>query len=146
MKTTWILVANASRAQLYQRGSDSDTLEVIESFVHPESRLRSADLKDDQLGRAITDSGGHTSYSPPTSVEEKEQERFARQIADCLKQGHDAGRCDVLHLFASDHMLGAIRAHLDPQVARKLDRSAAIDLTAFSGRELENRISKQLGS
>jgi protein required for attachment to host cells len=146
MKTAWIVVANASRAQVYQRSANDDALEAIKSFVHPESRLRSADLKDDRLGHTITDTGGHTSYSPPTSIEEKEQERFARQITEWLKQGLDAGQCGALHLFASDRMLGALRTHLDPQLASRVGHSAAIDLTAFTGRELENRISRQLGT
>jgi protein required for attachment to host cells len=144
MKTTWILVANAFQAQLYEREKPRDPLIALESLVHPESRLKSGELNDDQLGRTMTQSGGHTSYSPPTTNKEKEEERFAREIAERLKQGVLAERCGALMLFASPSMLGAIRGLLDGTSAKLVSHSSAIDLTAFSGRELEARLEQLL--
>lgn len=144
MKPTWILVANAFQAQLYEREKPRDALKPLESLVHPESRLKSGELNEDQLGRTMTQGGGHTAYSPPTTNKEKEEERFARAIAERIRQGAVAEQCGALMLFASPSMLGAIRSLLDGPTAKLVSFSAAIDLTAFSGRELETRIAQQL--
>jgi len=156
MKPTWILVANAFQAQLYEREGPKGELQSLESFVHPEARLKSADLEDDQLGRTMTQSGGRaspasytggrTAYAPHTETKEKEQDRFARQIVDHLQQGAHGNRCGGLMVFASHQMLGAIRDLLDAPTAKLLQHSAAIDLTSFSGRDLEARIAQQLES
>jgi protein required for attachment to host cells len=144
MKPTWIVVANAFQAQLYERAKPRDPLQPLESFVHPESRLKSAELNDDQPGSTLTQGGGHTAYSPAVEMKDKEQEKFARQIVDRLQQGVHGDRCGALMLFASPAMLGTLRNLLDGPSAKLVQHSAAIDLTAFSGRELEARIAQQL--
>jgi protein required for attachment to host cells len=144
MKPTWIVVANAFQAQLYERAKPRDPLQALESLVHPESRLKSAELNDDQPGSAMTQGGGHTAYSPATEPKDKEQEKFARQIVERLQQGVRGDRCGALMLFASPAMLGMLRNLLDASSAKLIQHSAAIDLTAFSGRELEARIAQQL--
>jgi len=144
MKPTWIVVANAYQAQLYERAKPKDSLQPLESFVHPESRLKSAELNDDQPGSTMTQGGGHTAYSPAMEMKDKEQEKFARQIVDRLQQGVHGDHCGALMLFASPAMLGVIRSLLDAPSAKLVEHSAAIDLTAFSGRELEARIAQQL--
>jgi len=156
MKSTWILVANAFQAQLYEREGPKGELQPLESFVHPEARLKSGDLEDDQLGRTMSQSGGRaspasytggrTAYAPHTETKEKEQERFARQIVDHLQQGVHGNRYGSLIVFASHQMLGAIRDLLDAPTSKLVRHSAAIDLTSFSGRELEARIAQQLES
>jgi len=50
----------------------------------------------------------------------------------------------TLMLFAAPAMLGTLRNLLDGPSAKLVQHSAAIDLTAFSGRELEARIAQQL--
>jgi protein required for attachment to host cells len=147
MKPVWIVVANGFQAQLYERAKPRDPLQPLASFVHPESRLKSGELNEDQLGRRRAAVGKNpASYSPQTDPKEKEQERFARQIADYLDQGTREDRHGGLLLFASPQMLGTIREMLDSKTSQRVQHSAAIDLTAWSGRELETRIAQQLGT
>jgi len=146
MKPTWIVVANAFQAQIFERAKPKDPLQLLESYVHPESRLKSAELTDDQPGSTMTQGGGHTAYQPAVELKDKEQERFARQIADYLQQGARTDRCAGIVLFASPAMLGAIRGLLDSPTAKLVAHSTAIDLTSFKGRDLEARIAQQLES
>lgn len=146
MKPTWIVVANAFQAQIFERAKPKDPLQLLESYVHPESRLKSAELTDDQPGSTMTQGGGHTAYQPAVELKDKEVERFARQIADYVQQGAHADRCGSIVLFAAPAMLGAIRGLLDAPTAKLVAHSAAIDLTSFKGRDLEGRIAQQLES
>jgi len=50
------------------------------------------------------------------------------------------GRCDALVLIASNSMLGAIRHALTTQAAKRVQWSAAVDLTRLDGRELRERV------
>lgn len=144
MKPVWIVVANAYQAQLFERAKPRGALEPLVSFVHPESRLKTGELTDGHPGRVQLDRGGQTSYQPQTEPKDKEQERFARQIADYLGQGVHAERCGGVMLFASHRMLGAIRELLDQKTTKVVQHSAAIDLTGMQPRELETRIAQQL--
>ena len=145
MKPVWIVVANGFQAQLYERARPRDALQPLASFVHPESRLKSGELNEDQLGRRRAAVGRNpASYSPQTDPKEKEHERFARQIAQYLDQGTRDDRVAGVMLFASPQMLGTIREVLDPHTAQRIRHSAAIDLTGCNGRELEARIAQQL--
>lgn len=146
MNKTWILIANAFQAQLYERDGPKGELQPLESFVHPEARLKSGEIEEGTLGSTRTQGGGHTAYAPNIETKEKEQERFARQIVDHLQQGVHGNRYGSLLLFASHQMLGAIRDLLDAPTSKRVQHSAAIDLTSFSGRDLEARIAQQLES
>ena len=50
MAITWILVANASLARLYANLGPKQGLRLIKELVHPESRMKNADLSSDRAG------------------------------------------------------------------------------------------------
>jgi hypothetical protein len=47
MKKTWVVVANASTAKIYQALNAKGELALITTLSHPESRLRNQDLVTD---------------------------------------------------------------------------------------------------
>src|SRR5690606_3785236 len=101
MKPTWIVVANAFQAQLYEHAKPRDPLQPVESFGPPEIRLESSELNAAQPGSTLTQGGGHPAYSPAVEMKDNEQEEFARHIVDRLQQGVHGDRCGALMLFAS---------------------------------------------
>lgn len=140
MKPTWILVADGARARLFEREGSEGPMRQLQAWVHPPSRLRAESLAFDQLGRASKGHTGTVQFAPRLSLRQREHQRFAHDLAQCLADGVAAGRCDALVLIASNSMLGSIRHALPGSSARRVIWSAPVDLTTFDGRELEQRI------
>jgi len=59
MAITWILVANASLARLYANLGPKQGLKLIKELVHPESRMKNADLSSDKAGAFQASASGH---------------------------------------------------------------------------------------
>ena len=140
-RPTWILVADGTRARLFeQEQSDDGRLVQLQSWTNPALRLRAESLALRNMGRA---SKGHTStvsFEPRTSLKEREHDRFAHELAQHLADGVRGGHCDALVVIASNSMLGSIRQALPAQAGKRVRWSAAVDLTRLDGRELFARI------
>jgi len=141
MKPQWILVANASIAQLYSRDEPNAPLVLLAMLTHPESRLKASELTSDRPGREATDnSQGSNRYEPRSDVRRKEHERFARHIARRLEAGLAAGEFDALWLFASNPFLGELKAQLGVAVQKHVQVAMDTDLTALGLGEIEQRM------
>lgn len=139
MKPTWILIADGSRARLFEQVRPREHWRELRAWVHPASRLRTESLAFDQLGRASKGQPGATSFVPRTSPKQREHRRFAHELARHLDLGVRSGQCDALVLIASNSLLGEVRQALPAQAAKRVLWSAPVDLTSFAGRELESR-------
>lgn len=139
MKPTWIVIADGSRARLFEQTQAVEQWRELRAWVNPAARLRTESLAFDQLGRASKGHLGATSYEPRTSPRQREHRRFAHELARHLDLGVRSGQCDSLVLIASNTLLGELRQALPAQAAKRVHWSAPVDLTAFSGRELQAR-------
>lgn len=112
--TTWILVADSSRARIFEaRGALRDVHE-IEEFVHPEGRAHNRDLKTDASGRYFGKGEQTQGHTATTKVEpqEHEAELFAKQLTDHLDKARTTQRFESLHLIAPPKFLGLLRRHM----------------------------------
>lgn len=135
--TTWIVVANASQARLYESRGRAAGLALIQEFEHPQSRAKAADLITDRPGHAASSRGGRrTAYEPNTEVHRHEHDRFAQEIAQVLGAAHATNRYDKVVLTASSAFLGMLKSHLPKTVARALLDTIDKDYTASSEAEL----------
>lgn len=139
----WVLLANASRARLFERDHDNGALRELGDFVHPDSRLKSAALSDDRAGQGAKGSA-RTHFEAPTSPKEREQQHFAEQLAQHLEDGARTERLVGWALIASSPFLGRLRAALGSAAAARLTHHVDRDLTAFVGQELEQRVTELL--
>jgi len=141
----WVLVANSARARLFERDAENGALREMAAFVHPLSRARGTELMDDRPGQAMK-GVAHTQYEPPTDPHQREQHKFAHELAQRLEEGAQAQRMGAHLLFASDPFLGMLRAALGPATRALPGRHTSRDLTSLQGAELEHRVSELLGT
>lgn len=141
----WVLVANAARARCFERNDHNHALRELASFVHPQSRQKGSALADDR-GGLVHKGVASTQFQPHTDVHEKEHEAFARELAHHLDDAVLAHRCSGLVLFASSSFLGELRSHLGPSTVPRVKAGIALDLTSYSGAELEQRVTQALRS
>jgi protein required for attachment to host cells len=139
----WVLVANAARARCFARDDENNAMRELASFVHPASRMKGQALDDDR-GGLVHKGVASTQFQPHTDPHEKEHVQFARELARYLDEAALAHRYPALTLFASAPFLGEVRAQLSAATQKLLRTSVALDLTAYDGAELEQRVAQAL--
>lgn len=140
-RLTWILVANAAKARLFQ--SDGHGLREISDAIHPASAAHGRDLLADAAGRrgqGPAGRGDRPGLGGDEPVQRQEAERFARQLAALLKTGLDEHAYDGLVLVAPPHLLGLLRKHLGHTVSRRVDATLDRDLVHVEPADLESWI------
>jgi len=138
-----VLVANAARARLFERDAQNAAMRELASFVHPQTRLKGAALGHDRPGRAHKGVAS-TAFPPHTDPHQKEHAEFARELAQRLEELALEHRHPRLLLLASSPFLGELKAHLGSAAKHWLQAALPLDLTAFEGAELEQRVSQAL--
>jgi protein required for attachment to host cells len=140
----WVLIANASRASVYERAADGQ-LRLVRSFEHLLSRQRSAQLGEDKAGREISPSGfGGAAFEPRMDLHRKEQQRFANELAAFVEREAQADAFSSVAIFAADPFLGELRRELGPQCKRRLSTAQGPDLSRVGIAELGRRVDKAL--
>jgi len=141
----WIVVANAARARIFERDDENQALREIADPVHTASRQKAAELSSDRPGHAHKGIAS-TAFAPHTDPREREHQRFAREVAQFLEDAALSQRMPGLVLLASNPFLGQLKAELGDAARRLLKHSAAVDLTSYQHAELEQRVTRAIGS
>jgi protein required for attachment to host cells len=132
---TWVVVAAASRADIYSRQKRFSDLEIVQSLTEPDARAKESDLTSDAPGSTF-DSGGQGRHSmePKRTGKQHLRDTFARQVADAIESGHQGDRFRHLVLVAAPAMLGELRRHLSKttlsQVVRTVDKNVTSETSA----------------
>jgi protein required for attachment to host cells len=112
-QTTWILVANASLARLYENAGPNKGLALMKEIHHPESRQKNGDLVTDRPGQGFGVNGHGGAKSPQTQPKEHEARVFAQELARELNQGRNDNQYKRAILVAPPTMMGLLNDSLD---------------------------------
>ncbi|MFA5170852.1 MAG: host attachment protein [Sulfuriferula sp.] len=140
MTTTWILVANASRADLYVNQGPHTGLELVKTYLHAASRERSQEMISDRPGRYETDGGAHGAFSQPTDPKQHEEDKFAAELAHELETGRTSNRYTRLILVASDPFMGKLNKHISAHVRDLTTDTIEKDYTNLDEKELAGHL------
>ncbi|WP_162300079.1 host attachment protein [Kineobactrum sediminis] len=144
--STWLLVANASQARIYEtQPRRLRSLTLVEEYAHPESREKGERLSSDRPGHfqaTTTNMAGsaHGEFVEPTNPKDYEHQRFARELADNLNDARNKQRFDNLIVVASPHFHGLINQNLNEHVAKMISNHINKDYTELDERELLNKL------
>lgn len=138
--STWILVANATTARLYARDALNQGLTEIRTLVHPEGRLKNAELSSDRAGHMQSSGDGHGARQPRSEPKQNEAAYFARDLAQLLLRGRTAGDCQKIMLVAPAAFLGLIKAALDGPTAKLVTAHFEKDYTQVGAGQLATLI------
>ncbi len=136
---TWILVAESSRARLYEwDGKRSSPLRELADLVRPQARLHEREITADLPGRnAGADDVSHHALADPTPADEQEAIRFAREVVEHLEQGRKTGAFDRLFISAAPAFLGHLRKAMSEPLQAKVARELDKNLVQLQGGELK---------
>ncbi len=111
---TWVLVADASRANIYSRHKRYSQLEAVQSLTEGQARAKEQDLVADEPGRTFDRAGqGRHAMEPTHTEKEHLRTRFVHRITDLLESARQSGQYKQLIIVAAPAMLGELRGQLD---------------------------------
>ncbi len=147
MKTTWVLVANSTRARILKADNAIGPLQEIEALVHPESRLHERELTSDLPGRAF-DSAGQGRHAMEQPVDPKQQEMisFAKFLAQRLDEARERGEFKQLIIVAAPTVLGQLRKALSPETARRVSYELDKNISLLRPEEIRQHLPERLPS
>lgn len=137
MSVTWVVVANASVARIYERNKG---LHLITELEHPESRMKRADLVTDRPGYMQSVGNGHGSRQPATDPKTHEAEEFAIEVAKLLDHERASGRFQRLVLVASTPFMGMLKSRLHAQTAELVTDTIEKDYTKEDEKTIYERL------
>jgi len=145
MKTTWILVADASRARVISLQEKDKDWTVVEEIDNPAGRARTNELVVDKPGRVRqSGTGSQRTMDPHTDPDDVEEEKFAHRLAGIVEKGFDTNRFGRLALVAPPRFLGLLRKELGDPVRGSVVAEIKKDLTQLNLRDLRPRLADEI--
>ncbi|WP_414039790.1 host attachment protein [Acidithiobacillus sp. M4-SHS-6] len=146
MTSIWVLVSNAAEARLFLNEGCGKGLQLIQDWVHPDSRKHEGDLVTDSASRTQQSDaqGGRSAIQWKTSPKETEMQRFAAELVKHLEAGRMAGAFQQLILVAPPHFLGLLRESLDAPTSALLRATLDKDYSQETIPELVKHLAKVL--
>jgi protein required for attachment to host cells len=145
--TTWILVADAARARIFQKGGPGQKIAEVRSLVHPGSRQKTSELVSDRpgrLGKGGIGGARRSAMEADTSPHEAEANQFAAILAQTLEQGIDHKEYARLVMVAPPHFLGTLRAAVSGRVAEVVTETVNQDYTHLNEKDLSAALDRHL--
>ena len=114
--TTWVVVADGSRARIFETPGLKLDLREIEDLVN------------------VAPSG--------PALSEKEREKFAKTVADHVEQGRLHHRYQRLRFAAEPKFLGMLRKRLSDETRQMIFEDINEDLSALDAREIQAHLAR----
>ena len=143
----WTIIADRSQCKIYESSGYIGALRFVESYEHPQARLREQDLETDKPGRSDhNDRFSRSELSPRQSAREHLADRFAKQLADRLVRGLREKSYDALRIAAEPGFLGKLRGMLPEEISRRIVVSINKELSNIPERELPEHFDRAQGN
>ncbi|HKK07187.1 MAG: host attachment protein [Gammaproteobacteria bacterium] len=145
MSNTWVLVAESSRAKIFEVAHPGGALVELEDLAHPASRQHEQEITADLPGRAYDSQGGQRhKMEEPTSPKHQEAVVFSRELAERLAAAHGAGAFERLVLVAPPAFLGLVREQLSVELARCVTDEVAKNLVLHDTNDIRAHLPAHL--
>lgn len=141
MTTTWVLIADSSRARLFSVEKALAPLREIQAFVNPEGRAKTRDLVSDRQGRSP---GNGPTMDYQVAPKRQQAMVFAKEISEHLKNGRVGGLFRRLYIAATPSFLGLLRGKLDARTADLVVDTVSKDLTYLEPGQIRRRLPERL--
>lgn len=139
----WIVVANSSRAYIYEAPS-RNTLKQILNWEHPSSRMKTEQLVTDFPAHQRGPLQGHSSDTERANPKHNEVMHFVKQLTDFIEKGRARSQFTHLVLIMPPEFLGLALKHLSTSSRDLIRSSIHKDYTQLDAPELRTIVYPQL--
>jgi protein required for attachment to host cells len=145
MMKTWVVVASAARARLFEVGGRHDRWTEVADLVNPDDRLARQAFTSDEPGRAVNSARGqHHTMEPTIDPKERAAVEFARELVGKLESGLYEKQFAGLIVVAPPHFLGLLREHMSAALGGVVQHEIGKDLTREEARSLQAHVAELL--
>lgn len=136
-----VLVANKTRAELYDLPTRRSALKPVRSFVNPVGTKRESGLGTSRPGRVMNRSGGvRHAYQPKHTIKEHAEEELVREVTAALTAYLKRGSGARMVLVVAPQTLGIYRRHLPAAVRQRVILEVQRDLNKLPVDALHKRV------
>lgn len=140
-KKTWVLVADAAKARLFELPGKGANLTEIACYAHPNGRAPGCHPVHGRLPRTQESmNASRHAIEPRTTLKDKHAKEFADTLSDIVQHGRLEGRYDELVLIAPPRFLGTLHECLDEQTLKHVVGELDNDLVTLSPAELRSHL------
>lgn len=141
MSKTWILVADAAKARLFELPKKGANLTEIACYTHPDGRTPGLHPAHGRLPRVNeSKNSARHAIEPRTTLRNKHAKQFAGTLSNVVLRGRLEGRYDELVLMAPPRFLGALHERLDEQTLKCVVGEVGNDYLTLSADELRTHL------
>ena len=141
MTSTWILVADSTRARIFSAESSSSPLVEIDDLVHTEGRLHDREITQDLPGKHKNPgfAGGHA-FDESTDPKKHETINFVKRVAHYMEDAHNANRFFRLIVIAEPSTLGLLRNEMPDPVKKLITFELDKNITSLKPEEIRSQL------
>ena len=140
MTKTWVIVADASRARIFEADKPASELVEIQTLAHPEARLHEGDLVSDRNGSGVGTGGATHTFGGDYEAKQEESIRFAADVCAQLEQGRNRGAYHKLYIIASPSFLGLMRKRQSDGVRQLVSQEISKNLASQDPRSIRSHL------
>ncbi len=145
MASTWVLIADNTRARLFLASNRLSPLQEINTLVHPEARLHEQELTSDLPGRSYKgDGSGRHGMADTTEPKRQEAINFAREISNHLEEARKKGELKQLIIIAAPMLLGLLREQLSNTTRKLITMELDKNITQLKPDEIRRHLPDRL--
>jgi protein required for attachment to host cells len=138
---TWLLIADGSRAKVFESVGARNVLHEIDDMALAIDLPKSGDILADKPGRTFDSVGaGRHAKENPTDPHRHLKRDFASKVVGELRRAMLANRFDRLILVAPPAFLGDLREELPKDLKDKVADEVTSDLTNTPEQKLQTRL------
>ena len=134
---SFIVVADGKKSLFFRNEGDGEFPNLIVERKDVHENPRDGEQKSDAAGSAPSSMGTVRSAMSETDFHQLEEDRFAAETAELLKQRALRNDFDSLIVVAPPKTLGELRKHYHKEVERRITGEIAKDLTGHPVGEIE---------
>jgi protein required for attachment to host cells len=127
---TWVLIADAARARVFETRGKGTGLTVVSDMAFDAELAPSHMLGTDRPGRSF-ESVGSTRHAmeSPSDPHREQKRQFARRVAHAIEERQAANSYDRLVVVAPAATMGDLRAAMSDKVKAAIVAELVADLT-----------------
>jgi protein required for attachment to host cells len=134
---TFVVVADGKKMLFFRNEGDSEFPKLEVERKRETADAPDRDQKTDAPGRAFSSVGSGRSAYEEVDFHQLEEDRFAAETADLLRQRALRNEYESLIIVAPPRTLGELRKHYHKEVEKRLTGEVAKDLTGHPVAEIE---------
>ena len=140
MSKTWVVVAESSRAKIFELSKKNAPLKELQGFANTASRSHEHNLTSDLPGRVNNSTHGSHKLSSHTSPKEHETVEFARTLGSHLDEALNRGEFDKLVIMSPPGFLGHLRKEMSYETSKHVVSEIDKNLVRHSTSDIQSHL------